>query len=194
MKINKKVILIIVTIIFACITFLLIFQTYAKYLSSATGETNVNIARWNIKVNNIPINDNTSITSTIAPVFPGNDNIEANVLAPTAEGYFDLVFDFSGVDVSFMYTISSIIDESSPIKDFVIVGYSVDGGDRIDFTDNKISDTVLLTDNVNTRIVRIYIKWIDDESASMSNEEDTLVTTSPTPAIFKVNINFTQIV
>lgn len=194
MKINKKVILIIVTIIFVCITFLLIFQTYAKYLSRATGETNVNIARWNIKVNNIPINDNTSITSTISPIFPGNENIEANVLAPTAEGYFDLVFDFSGVDVSFMYTISSIIDESSPIKDFVIVGYSVDGGDRIDFTDNKISDTVLLTDNVNTRIVRIYIKWIDDESASMSNEEDTLVTTSQTPAIFKVNINFTQIV
>ena len=196
MKTNKKLILLL-ALIFLIITIILIVQTYAKYLSSASGETSVSIARWNIKVNNLSVTENTDISGTIAPVFPGNENIQSNIIAPTAEGYFDLAFDFEAVDVSFNYTINSSIDASSPVKDFVIIGYSVDDGERVELSGddvNLISEDIPLNSDIKSRNIRIYVKWIDDESASMSNEEDTLATTSDTPAIFKVNISFTQIV
>ena len=194
MKINKKFILLLAFILL-CITIFLVAQTYAKYLSSAKGQTTVNIARWNIKVNDLSITENTDISGTITPVFPGNENIASDIIAPTAEGYFDLVFDFDDVDVSFNYTIESTVADSSPVKDFVIVGYSIDNGMRVDLTDtNIISEDILLDSNVTTRNIRIYVKWIDDGNATMNNQDDTIATTSNTPAIFKVNITFKQIV
>lgn len=196
MKIYRKLI-VFISIIFIFITILLIIQTYAKYMSSAKGETSISIARWNIKVNDKFIKTDTDITSTIVPVFNGNENIASNVLAPTAEGFFDLNFDFTDADVSFKYVITSSISESSPVKDFVITGYSIDNGERIEFDDysnSSISEEIPLSSNIKKRSIRIYIKWNDDESAIMSNADDTLATTSSYPAICNVNINFTQII
>lgn len=195
MKKYKKSI-VFLAIFFAFLTILFIIQTYAKYISSANGETAISIAKWNIKVNNKSIKTDTNISSTIAPVFPGNENIASNILAPTAEGYFDLNLDFTDADVSFRYTITSSIAENSPVKDFLIVGYSIDNGNRIDFDGNanSITEDILLSSNIQNRTIRIFLKWVDDESASMSNEEDTIATTSSTPAICNVNINFTQII
>ena len=194
---NYKKSIVLLAIFFTFLTIFLIIQTYAKYISSASGETSISIAKWNIKVNNKSIKTDTNISSTIAPVFPGNENIASNILAPTAEGYFDLNFDFTDADVSFKYTITSSIAENSPVKDFVISGYSIDNGERIeieDYSNNSISEDILLSSNIKNRSIRIFLKWIDDDSASMSNEEDTIATTSSTPAICNVNINFTQIV
>ena len=94
MKNYKKILILLATICLsiAIISFLLI---YAKYTTSANSQTDVPIARWNILVNNISIKNNTDISNTLTPVFPGNENIASNIIAPTAEGYFDLNFDFS---------------------------------------------------------------------------------------------------
>lgn len=194
---NYKKILILIAIIFLIISIFFIIQTYSKYLSSATGETSVSIAKWNIKVNTLSVTTNTDISASIVPVFPGNSNIANNIIAPTAEGYFDLVLDFQDTDVSFNYTISSSVAEDSPVKDFVIVGYSIDNGERIDITDtqdNLVSEDILLTDNITTRTVRIFVKWIDDDSQTMDNADDTIATTSDNPAKFNVNLSFKQII
>ena len=194
---NYKKILILIAIIFLIISIFFIIQTYSKYLSSATGETSVSIAKWNIKVNTLSVTTNTDISASIVPVFPGNSNIASNIIAPTAEGYFDLVLDFQDTDVSFNYTISSSVAEDSPVKDFVIVGYSIDNGERIDITntqDNLVSEDILLTDNITTRTVRVFVKWIDDDSQTMDNADDTIATTSNNPAKFNVNLSFKQII
>ena len=194
---NYKKILILIAIIFLIISIFFIIQTYSKYLSSATGETSVSIAKWNIKVNTLSVTTNTDISASIVPVFPGNSNIASNIIAPTAEGYFDLVLDFQDTDVSFNYTISSSVAEDSPVKDFVIVGYSIDNGERIDITntqDNLVSEDILLTDNITTRTVRVFVKWIDDDSQTMDNADDTIANTSNNPAKFNVNLSFKQII
>ena len=74
MKNYKKFILLIISILILCLVFFLI-QIFAKYLTSATGNTSMNVARWNILVNNTSIKNNTDISNTLAPVFPGNDHI-----------------------------------------------------------------------------------------------------------------------
>ncbi len=195
MKNSKKILLLIICILICLLVYFLV-QTYAKYLSSASGDTSMKIARWNILVNSLSIKNNTDISNSIVPVFPGNENIAENIIAPTAEGYFDLDFDFTDADVSFKYEITTSVDENSPVKDIVTTGYSIDDGQKIEFSNfnENISDTILLNSNITKRKLRIFVKWNDDEATqTMTNTDDTLSTTSQTPVIFKVNISFTQI-
>ena len=199
-KINKKFTILIIGLIL--LTILLGFALiYAKYISSAYGNTKMAIARWDIKVNNLSIKDNTNISNTLKPIFPGNSNIAANIIAPTAEGYFDLNFDFSGADVSFKYEITPSVDSSSSVKDLVATGYSIadnggEFGNRVNLKNynDKISDTILLNSPVKKRTIRIYILWNDDEtSQEMSDDEDTNSTKSEKDPLFHVNIIFTQV-
>ena len=199
-KLNKKFTILIIGLIL--LTILLGFALiYAKYISSAYGNTKMAIARWDIKVNNLSVKDNTNISNTLKPIFPGNSNIAANIIAPTAEGYFDLNFDFSGADVSFKYEITPSVDSSSSVKDLVATGYSIadnggEFGNRVNLENynDKISDTILLNSPVKKRTIRIYILWNDDEtSQEMSDDEDTNSTKSEKDPLFHVNIIFTQV-
>ena len=195
MKNRKKLLLLLSALLIFSILFFII-QIYAKYLSTANGNTEVSIARWNILVNNLSIKRNTDISSSIVPVFPGTENISSNIIAPTSEGYFDLNLDFSAADVSFKYEITTSVDEQSPVKDLVTTGYSVDGGEKLNFENynSPISETIPLGSETKTRNIRIYVLWNDDENTStMDNTADALATNSETPAIFHVNISFTQI-
>lgn len=196
MKNIKKVIILIICLSL-CISLILLVQIYAKYLTSVAGSTDIPIAKWNILVNNQSIKDNPDISKTIQPVFPGNDNIAENIIAPTAEGYFDLNFDFTDTDVSFKYTISLSSNPESSVTDLVATGYSIDNGNKIEFDtyDEDITDTILLSNPIETRSIRIYVLWNDDSAtASMNNIDDTLSTKSNKPVLFDVNISFEQIV
>ena len=193
---NKKKFLLLVIVLIICVLVYSIIQVYAKYLSSASGNATMNVARWDIKVNNRSIKYNTDISSVIVPQFPGNNNIAANVIAPTAEGYFDLNFDFSTTDVSFRYDITLSVAPTSSVQDLVATGYSIDNGSIQSFssTPHTISDTILHSSGITSRNIRVYIKW-DDAVATqtMSNAADTLSTKSNDPALYKVDIAFTQI-
>ena len=193
---NKKKILLLLIFIMVCVLIYTIIQIYAKYVSSAQGDASMQVANWNIKVNNLSIKNNTDISSTLVPVFPGNSHIASNIIAPTAEGYFDLNLDFTDTDVSFRYDISFEVDENSSVQDLIATGYSIDDGSIVSITDQSqtLSDTILHGSNINTRKIRIYIKWDDDPATStMTNEDDTLSTKTDDPVLYKVNISFTQI-
>lgn len=197
MKISKKFILVIIACILLAVLTFLISQVYAKYITSVTGNASIAISRWNIKVNDLSIKNNDDISAKITPVFPGNDNIAANIIAPTAEGYFDLVFDFSDVDVSFKYDINVTADDTSAVSDLVTTGYSIDGGTRVNFADfnTPISDTIHLADNINSRTIRVYVMWNDDpDTATMNNIDDTASTLkSDSSAVLKVSVALTQV-
>lgn len=195
MKNHKKILLLLIGLCICMLLFLTV-QIYAKYLTSADGSSEISIAKWNILVNSLSIKSNTDISNSIVPVFSGNEHISSNIIAPTAEGYFDLNFDFSNADVSFQYEITSSADENSSVKDLVATGYSIDDGEKINFDNynSPISEIIKLSDNIKNRKIRIYIMWDDSvDSQTMDNNEDTLSTSSETPALFKVNVSFTQI-
>lgn len=194
MKNSKKVLFLIICILIIS-AIVMIIQIYAKYLSSASGDTTLQVARWNILVNNISIKNNTNISNSIVPVFSGNENIAKDIIAPTAEGYFDLEFNFRDADVSFEYEITTSVDENSLVKDLVTTGYSVDDGEKIVFDEynQPIKETIDLNSGIETRKIRVYILWNDDEQTqTMNNADDTLATTASNPAILKVNISFKQ--
>jgi len=172
----------------------LIQDSFAKYVTNANANTNISIARWNILVNNQDITSNSNFSNTITPVFPGTEHIAAGIIAPLSEGYFDIILNYSEVDVSFNKTINLNHHDSNTIQDLIFVGYSINGGNMIEVNDRSLEllNTVSLNDLDRIRTYRFYVKWLDGEGELMDNEADTIATRYGNASI-RVGVNFTQI-
>ena len=197
MKFYKKIVLILICCILLASLLLFINMIYAKYKTEVSGKASISISRWDIKVNDNSIKNNQDISSTITPVFPGNEYIASNIIAPTAEGYFDLFLDYTATDVAFKYEINVSPNEESAVKDLVTTGYSVDDGEKIEFPEFNapISETVNLSNENKTKKIRIYIIWNDNpDTSSMDNLSDTSSTLkADSSAILDVSVAFTQV-
>ena len=172
-----------------------ILDTYGKYFTKVDEEADIKIARWRILINGDDVRNNATTKETITPIFLGNENISSGVIAPHAEGYFDLIIDGSDADVSFKYDISINVNEASSVKDLIVTGYSINDGEIIPSTmDDVISNNVPLTQENKLINIRVFIKWDDSESSSMTNEDDTTATSNGVNAKLDVSLNFTQII
>ena len=191
---KKRLILLAVLSIILCLFF--VQESLAKYITTADETANISIARWKILVNDEDIRDENTVNTVINPVFLGNDNIAENIIAPTSEGYFDLIIDAREADVSFKYKISMSVNKNSSVKDLVATKYVVNGGEPItmDINNQTIENTVLYGNNNSTINIRVYIVWNDGDGSLMDNSADTLATTSGNSAMMNVSLNFTQVV
>ena len=191
---KKRLILLVVLSIILCLFF--VQESLAKYITAADETANISIARWKILVNDEDIRDENTVNTVINPVFLGNDNIAENIIAPTSEGYFDLIIDAREADVSFKYKISMSVNQNSSVKDLVATKYVVNEGEPItmDINNQTIENTVLYGNNNSTINIRVYIVWNDGYGSLMDNSADTLATTSGNSAMMNVSLNFTQVV
>ena len=190
MKIKRKIIFFIALMsLFYCLT--LMQDTYAKYVSTASANADLTIARWNILINNQDILNNSDFSDSITPVFNGTTTIKSDVIAPTAEGYFDIVINGEDTDVSFEYTISLDQAHDNTVDDLVITKYVINNEEHA-YTDQDITGDILFNDSTKTKSIRFYVLWDDDEATqTMDNEEDTLSAQNGVAA-FIVNVNVIQ--
>ena len=204
-NINKKIrrfnlIHIGIFLFISSILIVVMYSTYSKYITSISSDADMSIASWKILVNNQDITSGASLSNIITPVFPGNNDIASGVIAPGAEGYFDILIDATDTDVSFRYTISISDSTDSAVSDLVVSGYTIDNGQRQNVTvsDNPFSTSNTISYNAQDKDVsiRIYFKWNDDalDGATMDNADDTETTLDEdNVAGVSVNLNFTQI-
>ena len=148
-----------------CIFF--IQESYAKYLTSTSENASINVARWRILVNNKDIREGNTADAVIVPVFDGNENIASGIIAPTSEGYFDLV----------------------------ATKYSINNGNVVDLNrDNQsITNEVLQANNTAPIYIRVYVIWDDGENSTMDNTADTEATKNGKTAKMNVNLSFIQL-
>jgi hypothetical protein len=168
-------------------------KTYAKYVTSASGNTDITISRWNIKLNNFDVTNGSSFTNAIKPVFNGDEYTAAGIIAPNAEGSFTISIDGSETDTAYSLDFNIGISDDSAVKDLVITKYTI-GDDPTEYTyDGNLVTNFNLDDN---KIItyNFYIKWNDDnETQTMGNEDDTTAAYNNGKAIMKVNIKITQL-
>lgn len=171
----------------------LIQTTYAKYTSSADANANLTVARWNILINNQDIKQNSDFTNNITPTFTGTTNIAANIIAPTSEGYFDIVVNGNNTDVTFKYTITITQDLASNVSDLKIYKYTIDtDSTEHTFTDAyTLDNTVNLNDTSKTHTYRFYVRWLDGDGETMDNTADT-ASTNNGKGIFDIKVNVIQ--
>lgn len=168
-------------------------ESYAKYISSASANSNFSIAQWTFKVNDQDVLANNEFSSTIVPVVEGNEHIRDGYIAPTSTGYFDIIIDHSNVGVSYNQNLS-LTPGTNSINDLVITGYTVNDGELITFDDDDYTIDVnhYLSDNTLRDVYRFYVKWIDGEGESMDNAADTEASKTETSTI-AINLKFIQL-
>lgn len=149
-----------------------ISSTYAKYSTTTKTSTDINIARWDIVVNDTHIKNEDIKKASIVPNYVENPNVAENKIAPGSVGYFDLTIDSSMTDVSFDYEIMVTPSEDSIVSVLKILKYYIDDASNItDAVDSTIVDSFSIDEN-RKKTIRIYIIW-DDETGEMTNEEDS---------------------
>ena len=189
--VTKKKAFLMLACVWFIITFSVIQTTYAKYVTNLNANANISISYWNILVNNQNITENSDISAVMSVVLPGSEYAKSDVLVPGSTGYFDLNIDSSQVTVPFTATISTAINEASSLKtDFVVTGYSINGGEIIELTDTN-SFTYSIGSDVSNTLITIYTTWIDD---GLDSTEDTSLGILGGTAILDVNVKFEQTV
>ena len=191
---GKKYLMFVLTLMSIFLTMCMANETYAKYVSTATSTTKSSIARWKILVNNDDVTLGSTSSTLITPIFPGSNDISAGVIAPNAEGYFDIVLDGSNTDVSFSYTITVAASENSPVTELVATKYIINGGNEIAFENGNyaITGNVRLNDSSRVKNIRVYIKW-DDSLNLMTNAQDTNTTVGNQKGMLDVSTNVVQL-
>lgn len=176
---KKDLRFIIIFIVIICLSFTYLFQTsLAKYRKQISGNVNLEIAKWNIKINDEAIENKKVLTNDIVPVFEGNEYTKDSVLAPGSKGHCDIIIDSTNVDVDFTYEISLVVDENNAVSDLKTTGYIINPSDTnqtiIDYTD-QTSITGTIIHNTPSTIIRLYFEWYDEADNEMDNQKDTEV-------------------
>lgn len=167
----KKRLWIIVTVSFL-ITIFLITSTFALFESNSDGESELDIAKWNIDVNSHTITDGVTESFIIDNfIYSANANVADNYIAPGRNGYFEITINPNDTEVAIRYDITFDVDTSYQDN----IGYTVTalGGFSAVRTAEQTYTGIITLAQIqahNTVTLRINIDWLDLEAF---NESDT---------------------
>lgn len=195
----KKRMFILLSLVSLSLTLGLMSNTYSRYVADTTSNLEVLFAKWQILVNENDITTGSTSSINLVPVIEENSNVEANMVAPSSKGYFDIDIDPSNVGVAFNYSITlEMLNENMPdlmITKYAIINSDYVEGDEITTTNlvnNSIEGTVELVNKNEPFTIRIYFEWYEGENELMNDEQDTEVAQNNTSFQIKTNIHFEQ--
>lgn len=197
---NKLRVLEILCIISLLFTIFSIRRTYARYFEKVDTTYQTHIKRWLIKINDLNIHEAKSLSEVVQPVLVENENMNNNnTLVPGRTGYFDMMIDYTYVDLAFKYEFSIEQLNETQLKDFEIYGYEIVDGDKSTVTETKQIKGVIDPDkdlnsaNEKKRDIRILFRWNDGDGSIMDNKLDTQYRSEENEALnYRATLRFTQ--
>ena len=196
-NINKDIRFILIFIFIVSFSFIYLFQTsLAKYRKQVTGNIDLQIAKWNIKINDEDVENKSVLTNNIIPVFEGNEYTKDSVIAPGSKGYCDIIIDATNVDVDFTYELGISIGEENQISDLRTSGYIINPTDNTEDVVTELSGEAIkgeIAHNTNQTKIRLYFEWYDEADNNMDNKTDTDVAIDEnSTAVIAASIRFSQ--
>ena len=167
----KKHIMVLAPFFFLIGIYLLI-GSYGLFESERTNTSQIDIAKWQVKVNDDSINGSVSTFTVDNINWNSSPNVKEGKIAPGGSGYFDIVIDPNDTDVSIIYNITfdfSNLDEDQFVIDEII---ELDNKPIV-HTDTYTYSNIMTLDDINdneTNTIRVYISWVNDEN---NNEKDS---------------------
>ena len=168
MKNKYKIILLLFSIIALII---LIATTLADYVSSASGNGSVDVAKWHVAVGNVDISSagTHDISTEIEMIAEEVDGVMEGKVAPESKlvGSFTIDPLDTEVDIEYEVTIGefSCVGETEYIPDIEITAVTINDN-TITLNNNKLSGKINLGDGPAT--IKIYAYW-------SSSEQDYLI-------------------
>lgn len=170
-KINDKLKLWILFLVFLSITAYLISSSYALFETDASGDKEIDIGKWIIKLNDIDISTGTSNTFTVDSfTYTPNTHIKNGYIAPGRSGYFDIILDPAGTEVSVRYDVT--LSPATELEDNILYSVTTSNGDIVMTGPNTYSGVFSISqiENEETLVLRINLDWTNDVDY---NETDT---------------------
>ena len=194
-KINIKLLFFIVSLFFLILTLILIQFTYARYVTSLTDTSSIELGKWLIYVNNQDITTDSNLSTVIVPEFIDSEYIAEGKIVPTSEGFVEIEINYQAVTVPFKYDISFEHSDSSFLEDFKFTGYSIDDSEVIPLADSSstITDTISPTDTPRTRTLKLNFTWFDGTGEALDDNEDTTYSNTIDQLLLNFNMEFTQL-
>lgn len=154
-------------IVLGCLLFLVMFAiniTYGLFESDKDFNSNMNVAKFNLFVNNTNIVDTKTFNIDNITVLD-NENVLNGKIAPGVSGYFNIELNPIGSDVAMYYEVSLNLDNvdneglvlekiESDNENLIRVGKYSYGGV---FTLDEIKKNVI-------KNIKIYFKWENDDN------------------------------
>lgn len=184
-----KKIWVLICLIMILVTIYKISESYAKYVSEASGTMEKQAGAWVIKVNDIDISSG-SVTHEFNVrnfTFLENSYVAPGKLAPDSEGYFDIDIDPTGTSVAIRFDATLDFSELE-VSDNINFDYACKVVDGVEETSgmirtarNTYTGIITLDEVTNEQITtaRFYIMWdgndnVADMILGVTNEGITL--------------------
>ena len=151
-----------------------ILDTYAKYVSRAEAQVEKESGAWVIKVNDTDIsNSNEETTFNISNIiYQNNEFVAENKMAPSSNGYFDIIIDPSNSSVAVRFDVTldvqqlNIIDSIRFTNAYRIINGEESSDGIVQTGENTYSGVINLNDVKNkvASTMRFYIGWDEKET------------------------------
>ena len=158
-------------------------SSYARYVSSSTGNTSADFSTWRILVSNTDVTHNYTATLSINPTILTKNYIRSGKFAPGAVGYFNINIDSSNIHSAF--DIDMDFSVTGEIPNLKIIGISnntstttpdisfLSNGTYID--EYTLSKTPPVSGNYENFYIRVFFKWIDNYNNVSTDSTDSLI-------------------
>lgn len=193
---NIKILILLLAIFFLLLTAILMRFTYARYITSLTAKSSVEMGSWSILINDQNILENSDVSNAITPIFNSNSEyIAEGKVSPTSTGYIEITINYQEVSVPFKYEVTLENTSNTELEDFKLINYSIDDGNAVSAPDSNlvISGTVYPTETAKTKKLKFNFAWIDDENNALDDIQDTAISRDLNSLKIPFHMSFTQL-
>lgn len=155
-----------------CIFFIASY-TLSRYVNTTSGSAGIGIAKFKVNVNDISVIENKSFELK----FSETSNFASKKVAPNNSGYFEIIIDPTGTEVSLEYEFKFKLDNLD--EDFKLQYYTInDTATHYDITDgNTVKNDLLLPNNekgfTESEKTDIKVYWSWDKKSDTYNPDIT---------------------
>lgn len=188
----KKNSMVLAPFFFLVMTIIIGVGSYALFESQRTNTSNIEIAKWEVKVNNDLLSGSSSTFNVNTFTWSTSPYVKEGKAAPGLDGYFDIEIDPNDADTSIRYDVT--FDFSNLDSDqFTITEIKEIDDKSIVRTGKYTYSNVILLDEIEdgeTNTIRVYIEWINDEENNIKDSE--LGTVLNNQIMIPVSVDITQ--
>ena len=144
--------------------FFIVSYTLSRYVNTTTSSVGIGIAKFNVKVNDISVEENQPFELKFSEV----TTFMSKKIAPDNSEYFEIIINTAGTEVSLEYEFKFNLSEIN--QNFKLLYYTInDSENHYDMIDNTIQNQLLLPSNEkgfsdSEKIdIKVYWSWNEEE-------------------------------
>lgn len=182
----------VLTPFFFLVMILIVVGSYSLFESQRVNTTNLEIAKWEIKVNESLLSGNSSTFTVNNFTWSTSPYVMEGKAAPGLDGYFDIIIDPNDTDTSIRYDVTFDFSNLDNNQFSITEIKELDDKSIVRTGEYTYSNIITLDEieNSETNTIRVYIEWINDEANNIKDSE--LGTVLNSQLMIPVSVDVTQ--